>query len=462
MTTYTHSEYINGNLFALDITLNTQEYNLVRDNAIDKLVSEVEINGFRKGHVPREKALSMLKLETISQNILEGIITKYNQEAVSELIKLLDKDGRNITNLDFDFDPKNTHEIAEGGFVFRILANLEPFIDLSSLDNFTIDEVSIKDVPDLPSKELFNKTEIAKIISDQNVFTTTDKPSASGYEVTVSMKGTIDGEVSDRLDSESMPVLIGSGMFLKVFEDNLIGLSVGDTKTFDMPFPDDYVPELKGKTAIVTIEVKEIKEPKYTTIEELLEGSDTLRNVYPTINEFNADLDNVYDSRVATLIDAVRRKKLVLRLLETIPEFEYDKHAAHNEAHRIIEELNKEAAAKSQTPNEILDEAGLSLLDPEQIAKLDKDGIHDEIVKYVEREIKLSLVLKAVFTKHVEPKPTEEELNGIFKQAKENKQQYGLADNATDDYIEQMMTDRIVRDRAGRWLLDKAAANAKA
>ena len=76
----------------------------------------------------------------------------------------------------------------------------------------------------------------------------------------VTFKGTVDGEALDVLQGENRQIQIGAKQFMDEFENGLIGMKKGATKTFTMPFAADFSePKLAGKTAEFTVTVHEFK-----------------------------------------------------------------------------------------------------------------------------------------------------------------------------------------------------------
>ena len=77
-------------------------------------------------------------------------------------------------------------------------------------------------------------------LADQNrPYSAKDDAADKGDRVTISFQGTIDGQPFDGGSAEDVPILLGSGRFLPGFEDNLIGAKAGESRTFDIKFPDE-------------------------------------------------------------------------------------------------------------------------------------------------------------------------------------------------------------------------------
>ena len=80
-----------------------------------------------------------------------------------------------------------------------------------------------------------------------------------GDTVNISYYGTVNGETSDAMNSDSFDLQIGSGRFIPGFEDGLIGLRKGDTKVLELASPEDYFKEeLAGQPVIFTVTIFDI------------------------------------------------------------------------------------------------------------------------------------------------------------------------------------------------------------
>lgn len=456
------TQFESANRFLADYELDNKEYTTLKDKTIDKLVNEVEVKGFRKGKAPKQKALAQINPSILAQTIMQNVIEEYSTKAIDEAAKQLKKDDRVITNVDLDYDSEYTGEIKDGGFKMRIVMNLFPKIDLKNLDKIKIEEPTLKDITDLPKKADFKQNEIDKLLREQNEFVESKSTKAvKGNEVTVDMEGTVNGKKHDGLNSKSMKVVLGAGMFLPVFEKELMGAKVGDIKEFDLPFPKDYTPELAGKTAQVKVTVKSIGEPKYKTIEDMVANHETLKQHYPDMKKFDEDIERVYQARVDQLLDSIARKRVVDQVLKEVPDFEIDKNLQASEADRILHAMKHEADHKKQTLAEVLADSGLSSKDPKKLAKFSDEEVKKEVTEYVGREIKLTNILSFIFETKLPNKPEPQEVRKIIEEAEKNKATYQIPEDATHDQVRNIMNDRVIRQYAGNWLVEQVLNNSK-
>ena len=92
---------------------------------------------------------------------------------------------------------------------------------------------------------------------------------ANGDRVTVEFEGSIDGKLFDGGSTKDIPVVIGSHTFIPGFEEQLVGIGVGETKTLNVTFPENYTNEkLAGKPAEFKTTATKIEVPKVAEVND--------------------------------------------------------------------------------------------------------------------------------------------------------------------------------------------------
>ena len=111
-----------------------------------------------------------------------------------------------------------------------------PTIQLADFKGFSV-EKPVADVTDADVDEAIKR------IADQNrgYAAKGEGPKAeTGDRVTISFKGSIDGTPFDGGTGESIQVVIGSNTFIPGFEEQLLGMAAGETRTLKVSFPKNY------------------------------------------------------------------------------------------------------------------------------------------------------------------------------------------------------------------------------
>jgi trigger factor len=229
---------------------------------LDDLKGRVRINGFRPGKVPVAHLKRM-----------------YGRSAMAEVIEATVRDTNNqiVTERGFKLaaDPKVTLPTEE--------AAIQQLIDGKSDLNYTmaleiVPPIALGDFKTIKLTKLtadVAESEVdegIKSVADQNR-PYTPRPqgekAAKDDRMTISFAGTIDGKPFEGGTGDDAAVLIGSNTFIPGFEDQLIGMSTGETRALKVTFPAHYMKEdLAGKDAEFVVTAKSVEVPGTVTIDD--------------------------------------------------------------------------------------------------------------------------------------------------------------------------------------------------
>ena len=106
--------------------------------------------------------------------------------------------------------------------------------------------------------------------------------------ITLDFKGEVDGVAFAGGEGKDYPLQIGSHSFIDTFEDQLVGLKVGEEKDVNVTFPEEYhAPDLAGKDAVFTVTVKAIKEKELPELDDEFAAE---VSEFDTLDEYKADV----------------------------------------------------------------------------------------------------------------------------------------------------------------------------
>ena len=227
------------------IQLDAQEWSESIEKAYQKNKSKYSVQGFRKGHAPRNVIEKTYGQGVFVQDALDDVFyMAYSQilrehedvqpyEAPKMDIKKLDEKGIEIV-LEIPCTPE--FALAEyKGLEFK-----------KSVNKVTEDQV--KQAID---RELMRGSRLVE----------TNKPVKMDDTVTLDFEGFIDGKAFDGGKAEKYQLKIGSHSFIDTFEDQLIGLNIGDEKDVNVTFPTEYhQADLSGKPAVFKVKIHNIRE----------------------------------------------------------------------------------------------------------------------------------------------------------------------------------------------------------
>jgi trigger factor len=225
------------------------------NDRLDEIKNRVRINGFRPGKVPVAHLRRIYGRSTMAE-VIEATMRDTNNQIVSER-------GYKLAA-----DPKVTLP-TEAGAIEKVIAG-ESDLDYTMAVEIVpkIELANFKDIKLTRLTTEVTETEveegIARIAEQNKPYT----PKAEGEKaakddrVTISYAGTIDGTPFEGGKGDDAAVLIGSNTFIPGFEDQLIGIGAGETRTLKVTFPAHYTnAELAGKDAEFVVTAKSIEVP---------------------------------------------------------------------------------------------------------------------------------------------------------------------------------------------------------
>ncbi|MGE4233858.1 MAG: trigger factor [Bacteriovoracia bacterium] len=213
------------------------------------LQKTVKLKGFRQGKVP----LNIIK-QYYGADVKNDVFSKIVRDSY---IRALEDNKLYAVGLP-QIETKSGSDLADGAALeFSATIEIFPEIKLGDMSKINVKRESEK----LTDKEFDEQLERirqsrAQVLPDES----NSGPVKVGSIVTVSFSGEVDEKPLENLKSENRVVEVGNKQFMQEFEDALIGMKTGDSKTFDLPFAKEFGDKtLAGKTAKMTVQVHEFK-----------------------------------------------------------------------------------------------------------------------------------------------------------------------------------------------------------
>ena len=230
----------------LEVELPPERLSRAVDEAVRRLSRRTRVPGFRPGKAPRPVLERTLGPGVVLDEAVEHLVeTAYRDALVQELILPL-------TNPDVEIVQ------AEEGkpVVFKATVQVRPDVELGDYRNFNFS-------PEIDVTDDAKVEQVVGELRDQNatLAAVEDRGAQEGDYAVISFVGTRDGTPFEGGSSERMPLILGQERLIPGFEANLVGLKVGDSTEFDIPFPDDYPEEsLAGQQAHFSVSIRELRE----------------------------------------------------------------------------------------------------------------------------------------------------------------------------------------------------------
>lgn len=355
------------NMVKLVIEATAEEFEVGLNTAYNKSKSKINVPGFRKGKAPRKIIEQLYGQEVFFEDAANAIIPDAYAKACIE------------SELDIVSQPKISVTQLEKGkpFVFEAEVAVRPEVELGNYKGVEVSKV------DTEATDADVEEEIKKV-AEQNSRTITveDRAVKDGDMTVIDFEGFIDGEAFEGGKGENYPLTIGSHSFIDNFEDQIIGMNIGDEKEINVTFPEDYhAEELKGKPATFKVSVKEIKEKQLPDIDD-----DFAQDVsdFDTLDEYKADLKK----KIAERKEAEAKKQKETEAIEKIvadSKMDIPQAMIDTQVTRMAEDFAQR-----------LQQQGLSLEMYFKYTGLTAEKILDDMKPEAVKRIQNSLVLEAV------------------------------------------------------------------
>ena len=237
-------------------------------------------------------------------------------------------------------------KLDENGLEFTLKISCVPEFELAQYKGLTFTKQKVEVTEDQIKEEIEHELLRASRLVETN------KPVKNDDFVTLDFDGYIDGKQFDGGKAENYQLKIGSHTFIDTFEDQLVGLNIGDKKDVVVTFPADYhVADLAGKPATFKVEIKNIRERVMPELNEEFVSNST---EFETVDEFKASikeklLKQAQDHADIELDNDILDKIIddtVLTVPETLAEDETKRQIQNMEQQLRYQGIDLEAYAK--------------------------------------------------------------------------------------------------------------------
>ena len=355
------------NMVKLVIESTAEEFEAGLNTAYNKNKSKISLPGFRKGKAPRKMIEKMYGAEVFYEDAANSIIPDAYAKAADECgLELVSQPKINVTQLE-----------AGKPFIFEAVVATKPEVELGQYKGVEVTKADTEATDADVEEEL-------KRVQDQNSRTVavTDRAVKDGDNTVIDFEGFVDGVAFEGGKGTDYPLTIGSHSFIDTFEDQIIGMNIGDEKEINVTFPEEYhVDDLKGKPAMFKVSVKEIKEKQLPELND--EFAQDVSD-FDTIAEYKDDLKKKIADRKSREAKAKQEDEAIAKIIEDskmdIPDAMVD-----TQVNRMVEDFAQR-----------LQQQGLSVEQYFQYTGMTADKIMEEMKPEAVKRIQSRLVLEAV------------------------------------------------------------------
>lgn len=338
------------------------------DEYLNDLKSKVKINGFRPGKVP----VSHLKRIHGRQAMAELISNLINETTAKTLEERKEKPALQ-PEIDLPEDDAEKVLAGEADLAFSMAYEVLPefeIVDFSKIElERPIVEISEEEVDE----------QVKQIAESNRPFEARAEGAAAedGDRVTMHYLGKLDGEPFEGGEDENGQLVLGSGQFIPGFEEQIVGMKVGDKKVIDVTFPEEYgAQNLAGRAVTFDIDVKGIEAPGELAIDDEMATKLGLESL--------DKLKEIVRGQIESQFGAATRQKVKRALLDKLDEeytFELPEKLLETEFDGVWKQVEADMAQSGKT------------FEDEETTEEDAKA---EYKKIAERRVRLGLVLSEV------------------------------------------------------------------
>lgn len=317
------TEKIENHKVVLTIEVPAEELDKGIKAACKSLANRVNIPGFRKGKAPRR----ILEMNIGKEAILDEAFDRVAQKAFDEALKQ--------ENLDPVDRPQVDIVTLEEGkdVVFKATITPVPEVTLGEYKGLKVakDAVEVKDEQvEEQVKNILNHH--AKMVDAEEGATV-----ANDDFITLDFKGEVDGVAFAGGEGKDYPLQIGSHSFIDTFEDQLVGLKVGEEKDVNVTFPEEYhAKDLAGKAAVFHCKINSIKHKEMPELtDEFVKASTS----YESIEDMKAKLRENIEKNAQHEADTKRRNEILKQATDNIT-VDIPEVMVENRVSNMIQELS--------------------------------------------------------------------------------------------------------------------------
>ncbi len=311
------------------------------DSRLKRLSRTVRMAGFRPGKVPIKIVAQQYGFQVHNEVLNEKVGSAFSKAVEENQLRVAG--SPNITA------SESADGEGEGAVAFDATFEVYPEVALAPLESLevtrattTVDDEAVDKTIEILRRQRshFHSKSAHDDGHGHAAPEGTSTAAEDGDRVTVDFVGTIDGVPFDGGTGHDFSFVIGSGQMLPAFEAAAVGLSAGDTKTFDVTFPDDYPGrEVAGKTAQFSITVKDVAWAHVPAVDadfasSLGVGDGDLAKMRSDIRD---NLEREVKKRLAT-----RNRDAVMNALLAASQMETPKALVDAEVERLTENAREE------------------------------------------------------------------------------------------------------------------------
>jgi trigger factor len=357
----------------VELTVSWKEWEKFIVPAVAEISAEFKFPGFRPGKAPRNLVEQKVGKEMILSHAAEKAISRsYSDFVACEKLAVL---GSPKVEID---------KIEEGGdLVFKATVSVMPKVVVLDKYKEAIKKINAeyqKKTTEIGEEEIM--LELEKVANSRVKLVTVRRAVANNDSVEVDFSVSVDGKVIEGGESKNHALVIGKGVFIPGFEEELIGMNEGDGRTFELTFPKDYhKKDLAGKVASFQVKMNLVQERQVPEINDEFAVS---LGKFKDLSELRVNIKEGFEHENEHKMKEEKHTKYLDEIVKNL-EGELPDALVADELNRMVQEFEGQIQSTGMTLDNYLEKL-----------KKTKAELLKEWEPQAEKRIKSALALKEI------------------------------------------------------------------
>ncbi|QTD41551.1 trigger factor [Sporosarcina sp. Te-1] len=383
-----------GNKGTLTVEVSAEQFDAALDKAFAKVVKKVQAPGFRKGKMPRKMFEKMYGVESLYNDALDFVLPETYSNALDEA------DVEPIAQPEIDVE-----QIGKGEtLIYKAHIQLKPEVKLGEYKGLEVKRQETEVADEEIEEQLKDRQQAfaEMVVKEEGTI-------ENGDTVNLDFEGFTGGEPFEGGKAEGYDLEIGSGSFIPGFEEQMVGMKLGEEKDVELTFPEEYhAAELAGQPAVFKVKVNEIKTKEIPALDDEL--AKEIDEEVSSLDELRTKLKEKTAEEKKGAAETALRDDLVEAAARNA-EVDIPEVMIESEIDRMVEDFGRR-----------LQMQGMNLDLYYQFSGQDEAALRSQMKDDALSRVRVSLTLEAI-AKAENVEVTEEEINAELQKMSE---QFGM------------------------------------
>jgi len=357
-----------NNTAAFQVETDKAEFEAAVNRAYLKSKKDIYIPGFRKGKAPRAVVEGMYGAEVFYQDAIDDMAPGAFEFGLTESgLKIVG--APSVAGLDVT---------EERTAVYTFEVTLYPEVTLGQYKGLEAEKNAVEVTDEQVNDEIdsVRRRNSRKVSID-------DRAAQMGDTANIDFDGYLDGERFDGGKAEGYDLELGSNSFVPGFEEQIVGMSVGEEKDLDITFPENYVENLAGKAVVFKVKLNSLTYPELPELDDEF-AKDV--SEFDTLDEYKADVRTNIEKRMNDQADAQFRSEILRQACENMTV----------EIPEVMVEDKIEEIIRNYAANFGMNDRSVELAQLKAMMGIDDETINNSIRPGAESQVKSDLLIEAV------------------------------------------------------------------